>query len=279
MRKTLFLFFIYIQSVFVLFAQQKEELITVNDATLVGIGQYYSMDTYLSEEEYSGVGYRLMNERIKNLVRNPRISLQQTIDIQYSKQMNRTKSASTLVASLDYKLNYYYRFLPLPSLSVLTGGGVHAMTGVLYNTRNGNNPASAKLDISLNLSLMAIYNVRIKSYPLTLRYQLDSPLIGGMFAPHFGQSYYEMFSLGNTKGIVRMNSPFNKFALRNYFSVDFPIAGITFRAGYMGSYYKTKVNNLQYRTRSHAFMLGFVREFYSFRKKIQKSKAFKSALY
>ena len=267
------------QSLFVLFSQQKEALTTVNDATMIGIGSCNTMDTYLSDEGYSGTGYRLMNERIKNLASNPRVSLQQTIDVQYSKQLNTMMSASTLAAFLDYKLNYYYRFSPLPSLNILTGGGAHAMTGVLYNTRNGNNPASAKLDLSLNLSLMATYNVRIKSYPIMLRYQIDTPLVGAMFAPNYGQSYYEIFSLGNTEGVVRMNSPFNKFALRNYFSVDFPIAGVTFRAGYIGNYYQTDVNNIQHHMRSHSFVLGFVREFSSFRKNIQKSKSIKSALY
>ena len=54
---------------------------------------------------------------------------------------------------------------------------------LIYNTRNGNNPASAKADIDLNISAMAIYKLRVKEYPMTLRYQFTIPFAGVLILP------------------------------------------------------------------------------------------------
>ena len=71
-------------------------------------------------------------------------------------------------------------------LKLLAGGAVHGMSGFIYNTRNGNNPASAKADIDLNISAMAIYKLRVKEYPMTLRYQFTIPFAGVLFSPITG---------------------------------------------------------------------------------------------
>ena len=42
---------------------------------------------------------------------------------------------------------------------------------------------------------MAIGKFHIGNYPLTARYQVALPLMGIMFSPEYGQSYYEIFSL------------------------------------------------------------------------------------
>ena len=126
---------------------------------------------------------------------------------------------------------------------------------------------------------MAIYNLHIKSSPLTFRYQIDMPFFGVLFAPHYGQSYYEIFNLGNTDGIVQVSAPHNKFALRNHFTIDFPLGKITLRAGYLCSLYRKNINGIQSHIRSNSFTLGIVREIYSFNRKKRKTNVFKSALY
>ena len=69
--------------------------------------------------------------------------------------------------------------------------------GFIYNLRNSNNPAQAKAYGSIDASAMAIYKFKIGNYPLVLRYQANLPLMGLMFSPEYGQSYYEIFSLGH----------------------------------------------------------------------------------
>ena len=150
---------------------------SINSGTMVGIGIYNLMDTYLSpsmeDKKYTGPGLRVMNERMKRVrLANYRVSRQQTISVDLASTDNAASTATDFAGFIDYTLGYHYH-LPtvLPDLKLLAGGAVHGMGGFIYNTRNGNNPASAKADIDLNISAMAIYKLRVKEYPMTLRYQ------------------------------------------------------------------------------------------------------------
>ena len=86
--------------------------------------------------------------------------------------------------------------------------------GFVYNLRNGNNPAQARAYINLAASGMAIWDLRIKNRPITLRYQVNLPLAGIMFMPNYGQSYYEIFTLGHWDGVVNFTSLHNQPSLR-----------------------------------------------------------------
>ncbi|MDL2281922.1 DUF3316 domain-containing protein [Parabacteroides sp. OttesenSCG-928-G06] len=257
---------------------------SVNEATLIGAGGYNLEDTYLTPGKnvnYSGWGLRILNERMRMVsLANHNVSRQQMLNIDVATTDNPAESATDFAGFIDYSLGYHYRFHPLPRLKILTGASARGMAGFIYNTRNGNNPASAKVDVDLNLSALAIYGMRIKNNPLTLRYQLELPVMGVMFSPHFGQSYYEIFNLGNYDGIIRFNSFHNKFAIKNYLTADFSVGNFTLRAGYLHSYYYTDVNDIQFHIRSHTFMIGLVKEFISFGgKRLKEKERYKSAYY
>ena len=127
---------------------------SINSGTMVGIGSYNLMDTYLSpsmeDKKYTGPGLRVMNERMKRVrLANYRVSRQQIISVDLASTDNAASTATDFAGFIDYTLGYYYH-LPtvLPDLKLLAGGAVHGMGGFIYNTRNGNNPASAKADIT-----------------------------------------------------------------------------------------------------------------------------------
>ena len=139
--------------------------------------------------------------------------------------------------------------------------------GFVYNLRNTNNPASARAYINLDASGMAIWDLRIKNYPLTLRYQVNLPLMGVMFSPHYGQSYYEIFSLGNSSGVVKFTSLHNQPSLRQMLTADFPIGRAKIRFAYIWDAQQSKVNDIKTHTYSHVFMVGFVKELYLLKNK------------
>jgi hypothetical protein len=56
---------------------------------------------------------------------------------------------------------------------------------------------------------MSIWHLKIKRYPMVLRYQVNLPVMGVLFSPHYGQSYYEIFSLGNAGGVIKFTSCHN----------------------------------------------------------------------
>ena len=248
-------------------AQEEETPASVNAATLVGVGGYNLMDTYLtpgSRIPYKGWGVRVMDERMKlTRLLSGRISRQQIVSADFSVTRNGAGTTRALSGFLDYTLGYHYRFEPLPDLRLLAGASAHAMLGFIYGTRTSNNPASAKADVDLNVSAMALYHLKIKDYPLTLRYQFEVPFLGFLFSPHYGQSYYEIFDQGNASGIIRFSSLHNKQAMKNYLMVDFPVGRFTFRAGYLNSLYYLDVNGIQSHIFSHSFMIGVVKEFIS----------------
>lgn len=272
--------------IFSLQAQEDKEAppLSVNEGTSVGAGRYNLMDTYLSPGQkriYTGWGIRAMNERMKMVrLADYRVSRQQIISGELALADNGSETASDLAGFVDYTLGYHYHQPLLPGLKLLAGASAHGMAGFIYNTRNGNNPASAKADIDLNFSGLLIYGMKIKNYPLVFRYQMTIPFAGVFFSPHYGQSYYEIFDLGNSSGVVQFNSFHNKFAMKNYFTVDFPVGNMTVRAGYLHSLYRTDVNSIQSHVISHSFMIGLVKEFIAFGgKRLKNTHKYKSAYY
>ena len=258
------------------------DLRSINEGTLIGAGGYRMKDEYLSDVgRYGGVGLRFMNERMRLMkTSGNRVSRQNIINVDVSSTLNGAENANFLSAFADYSLGYHYRLIPHPYFKVMIGGSARGMLGMVYSTRNGNNPMTLHADLDLNFSLIAIYEFQIKKHPLAIRYQFETPFMGVLFSPVYDQSYYEIFSLGNTAEIFNINSFNNKLAMRNYLTLDFPVGGLTTRVGYFWQYYNTNVHHIDRYIISHNFMLGFVKEYVAFGgKDIKKRNMFHSAYY
>jgi hypothetical protein len=262
-------------------AESSRDLCSVNEGTLIGIGGNLMKDSYLSDGKYGGMGFRLMNERMK-LINKPKYNMsnQQMISVDLSSTLNGAQNANFLSAFVNYSYGLHRRFLVDPYFKILLGGNVHGLLGTVYNTRNGNNPFTLHADVDLNLSVLAIYEFRVKKHNLALRYQFETAVAGVLFSPDYDQSYYEIFSLGNTSEIIKFVSLNNKQVFRNYLSLDFPLGGYTVRAGYFGNFYFTQVNGLDRFIVSNNFMIGFVKEFVAFGgREMRKRNLFRSAYY
>ena len=266
------------------YAQKSDSLINsiaslprpTNTATLVGFGSSNLYDTYLSPLEYKGISARVMHERMKQTSWfNNKFPRQQIIEVEVAMAENPAKNAKEYWLLFDFYWGGHYNLIKTHNFRFSAGGLLSASLGALYNERNTNNPASARAYANFNLSAIAFYYLK----PVTLRWQIDSPVVGVLFSPHFGQSYYEM-SLGNTVGTANFASLHNQRALRNYITADIPINNMAFRVGYMGSLYQTKVNDLQTHTYTHSIVLGLV--FESIRlggNKVRDNKLIKSSYY
>jgi hypothetical protein len=257
------------------------DLRSVNEGTVWGIGGYKMKDDYLSPEKYGGVGLRFMNERMRlTKLADYTISRQNIVNVDISSAINGAENANFLSALVDYSLGYHYRFLPDPYFKIMIGGSARGMFGMVYNTRNGNNPMTLHADVDLNFSLIAIHEFRVKKHSLAIRYQFETPFAGVLFCPVYGQSYYEIFTLGNTAEVLNFSSFHNKFAMRNYLTFDFPVGSATCRVGYFGSYYTTDVHEIDRYIISHNVMIGFVKEFVPFGgRDMKKRNLFRSAYY
>lgn len=239
-------------------------------ANLFGIGRVRQLDTYLSPVNYSGPQFFYINEteRTTALI-HQRVQFQSALQLDFSTTQPRSEKANYLGGNITYAATWHYRFLgtPLGALptdrhsrfSLMAGPQLAATTGGLYNTRNGNNPAQAYLAAHLAASVQAGYTFRLRRTPVRLREQLDVPLLGAMFSPAYGQSYYEIFSLEQTDHNVCATHPFNAPSLRNQLSVDIALRHATLRAGYLVDVRQSHVNGLRRHAYSQAFMIGWVR--------------------
>lgn len=217
------------------------------------IGSASMYDTYLSPLTYTGTSIRIMNEQMRRTTWfNNNFYKQQIIDLEAAKGDSPAKNVTEYWLLGNYRLGGHYRVYGNGNFFINAGGLWDIAGGVLYNERNGNNPVSARAYSNLNLSVMASYKIKWAAF----RWQLDTPFAGVLFSPHYGQSYYEM-SLGNSVGIVNFASLHNQRALRNYFTVDIPINTYIIRIGYLGTFYQTKVNDLQTHHYSNSIVIGF----------------------
>lgn len=224
-----------------------------NNTISASIGSANMYDTYLSPLEYKGFSIHLMYEQMRRTTWfDYKFYKQQIFELDLSKGDNPAKNVSEYWALLSYRIGGHYMVYNTDNFRLGLGGLWDINGGVLYNERNGNNPASARAYSNLNMSVTASYKFKWGA----VRWQIDSPFMGILFSPKYGQSYYEI-SLGNSVGLVNFASYHNQRALRNYISIDIPINKYTIRVGYMGSWYQTKVNEIQTHQYTNSFVVGF----------------------
>lgn len=238
-------------------------------STLFGVGHSNIFETYLSPLEYTGTEVRFLHESMRmTCLLGGKVSGQSLIQVNasYNKNISQTAEMYAGLVNWSYALHYQFRMND-DKLKILVGPMLDLNGGVVYNRRNSNNPAQAKAYGGLGASGMLIYKFRIARYPLTVRYQANLPLLGVMFSPEYGESYYEIFSLGNGGRNVVFTSLHNNPSLRQMVTLDFPIRNVTMRVGYVCDIQQSKVNNLKSHAYSHDFMIGFVRNLYLLRGK------------
>lgn len=237
-------------------------------SAMVGIGKTNVYDTYLSPLEYKGPELRFMHESMRmTRLMGGRVSAQRIVQVNCSSTDNISKSSTSYSGMFNWTYALHYQYNVNGNLKILFGPMIDLNGGFIYNTRNSNNPAQAKVYGNIDASAMAIYKFRIARYPMVVRYQANLPFMGVMFSPEYGQSYYEIFSLGHGGRNVLFTSFHNAPSLRQMLTLDFPVGKTIIRAGYLCDIQQAKVNNLKSHFYSHNFMIGFVRNFHMIRGK------------
>ncbi|MBQ7665019.1 MAG: DUF3316 domain-containing protein, partial [Bacteroidaceae bacterium] len=147
-----------------------------------------------------------------------------------------------------------------PHLRLAAGPLAEISGGFTYNTRNGNNPAQGRFALLLAASGQAEYDFRVKRAVWTARAQLDIPVIGMMFSPNYGQSYYEIFSLGNYDHNICATTPFNAPSARLSALLEIPVRKSRLTLGYEGNIRQSDANHLKRHFWGHYFVIGWSRK-------------------
>lgn len=237
-------------------------------SSLVGIGRAHQLDTYLSPLNYSGPQFHFLHETMRRTRHaDGRISVQTLWHGNFAYTRSPAENGRTLSADISFDAAWHYRLWETGNertdvgnrFQLLLGPQIGITGGALYNMRNGNNPVQALAAVRLSASAVAIYGFRLWRQPFTARYQLDLPLLGAKFSPNYGQSYYEIFSLGHYDHNICVTHPFNAFSSRHMLTLDIPLKRTTLRTGYLCDLRQSNVNQLKYHSYSHAFVVGIVR--------------------
>ncbi len=239
-----------------------QESRTVTSAQTIGVGGTFLQDTYLSKEHFSGVGLSfLSNVERSKAGRRWSTLLEHQANISFVK--DRHDDVSEIEGAYDFfwgKLCSWHLFSD--RLRLAAGGVGNLGAGFIYNTSNGNNPAQARFHLNIMPTVAATFHFKLFRRKAALNYELQLPLFGVMFSPHYGQSYYEIFQRGNYDRNVVFTTFVSAPTFRQQVMLDLNVhRKFSLRAGYLGDYQQSDVNYIKQHIYSHRFMIGVVRKF------------------
>lgn len=233
----------------------------ITTAKMLGVGYNSMQDSYLSPERYGGLELRYMSHTVRE--KDSCLWSRLIINEGYvSNGKSRSKNGSTIGGAYHFQYGALRR-IDIPALSRLSlniGAQGEVLGGVFYNTRNGNNPAQMRAAIDIGPVLRADYALGA-SHNWRLSYEISCPLLGLTFSPNFGQSYYEIFSLGNYDHNVVPTTIISTPSFRNQLTLTIPIARSSWDVivGYVGDYRQQCVNKLKQHSYSSILMVGLSR--------------------
>ena len=223
------------------------------------VGSVNLLDTYLSQEKYKGTELRYVFQTFRPSERRPGWVTQQTSMLAFQDAAPRADNSDYIGGMFTYAYALRREWALGTQWSLEAGGQVEGGVGFLYSTRNSNNPAQARLYMNLGPSVAASFAFPFRKKRLRVRYEAAAPLVGVMFSPNYGQSYYEIFTRGNYDHNAVPTTAICAPTLRQQLTVDVPFRRFSLRVGYLGDYQQAAVNNLKYHAYSHLLLVGIVR--------------------
>ncbi len=232
-------------------------------STLFGVGVANVLDSYLSPYSYTGINGRILRQTERRLRRGGgHISYLTQMDVKGSYTKNPARNVKSYSGGIRYSNAWLYNFRDEKPLKFTAGLQASGFLGCVYNDRNSNNPAQAKLDVMVDLAGGLQYNFRgAAGKTWKARYFLSIPFIGLAFSPRYGQSYYEIFELGSYDRNCVFANFVNMPSMRHLLTLDIPVGHNILRIGYSAELMQAKFNGIKNHYYTHDLMIGFTKYF------------------
>ena len=235
----------------------------VNSSYMLEIGSSHIADTYLSPLKYTGWHTGFNYERMQAMKFSPlRWRQQLLIGAEIDRGENPAKNGNMLYCTLSASWGMMHLWNVAQDVTVAFGGSAGGHVGGIYNSRNGNNPAAAKADVTLNATAYATWHLTLGRMPVMLRWQTSIPLTGVFFSPEYDELYYEIY-LGNRHGLVHGAWSGNYFRWNNLVTADLDFATTRLRVGFRSDILSSEVNHITTRIFSYAFVIGVSGDWFS----------------
>lgn len=229
---------------------------------MLGVGPSRLLDTYLTPEHFSGTGFSYLYQKEQLPDTTRRFTSTFEHEVEFANTHDRTDNTSNLELTYNLYWARYYNLRPnIKGLQLQVGAAANLCTGVIYNMTSSNNPAQARASLNIMPSATATYHFTLfGSQHFSVRYQLHLPLIGVMFSPNYGQSYYEIFSRGNYDHNIVPTTFISAPTFRQMATIQWHYSRRwALRVGYLGNYQQAAVNHLKQHIYTHRCLIGLTR--------------------
>ena len=213
-------------------------------------------DSYLTPITYDGFDLGISLEATRWASRNNWLwQLNVGTDYNYVENPAKNNDLHKLMGDISFNMQHAWMGVIHPRLGLSVGPMTQLRAGIVYDAVNSNNPVTVRAHANLGVTGMAWFNTLLGRKPITLRYQLQLPVVGAFFAPEYDESYYEIY-LGNHRNLAHLGWWGNRFDMTNYLGAEVRMGGTIVSLGYRTRLEHWHVNNLKVHDVTHALVLG-----------------------
>ena len=224
-----------------------EKYLLTSKSNSFSVSNLNLLDPYLSPIVYSGNGLRsetIESKFLSNKSNSPSSIRKFGQGTGYA--LNPTGTSSMIYYSLDIENGIFHHFPSIYGIKLMAGGSWAFDFGYKTILRNINNPMNIDLATNFNLSGIIKYDFHVFKKLIGLQLSAQMPIMGCMFVPPAGATYYEMFYLLGLDNTLHFSSLHNKYGINADMSFTIPFKKIDF-------YFGLKHRGLKYAANERVF--------------------------
>lgn len=214
--------------------------------------------TYLSPLRYSGSVLGASGTWSKAFNHAPESTVMRfEANSELRDMLNPAKNAQMIGLDGNFTWGMEWRKRLPYALQVTAGGSADIYGGILYLTRNGNNPVSINAYPAVAADASLSWRFNIGKLPCLVYNRVHTPVAGAFFSPQYGETYYEIY-LGNHSGLARFGWWGNSFRIDNRTALILDCTNVAWEIGYTYRHYNATASYLTTNINSHLLSIGVI---------------------